>query len=983
MTTRFLAFLCAILGVVGAAMAQAPQPNPGPAPAQMGLTYPTAGSPVLYVLDPTNNWSALGTLNTALHTFSPDLGVGNGATAKVSFPTHAALVAGAPSASQMVVSIEQQGFYAAGDGGWASYDWSAASTVTADGVFAILPSGQSSGVAGRYMLRVPAEGIHPEAAGAYCNTPVGGTVANDDATAIQNLINYLSNSGVSGGTVVFNTHKNGTTCVINSANLTVDSYVKLKGVGLNSAVGNASQFPSLQLNSAYSVVLNGGSALENIEIWRQGLASQPSTVEGIYAYQQSLCDTVGINWTTGQCNSGTTSLAISVGQRGAKLNHVRVIGFHEAVKLNNAPQTILDDFLYDGANGVELTSTGDITYLTNIRGQTTPYVSNLASYVSTYTATVVNGGTGYVTGDTVTFPAGTGSCTTAPTATVTASGGAISTLTMLDTGACTAADSPETWGASSSTLPVVYAGGSGGSNGSAVITISAPNCISAPTWNATISGGALVSVNSVASAGSCEGGSIPVQLQTVSGGSLSGAQITSAPVTLASGVVAPWGNSYWAKNAISLSGGSGSGATATPSVISTSFRPGIGLWDHSDSSGSVISKVEIEGAQTSEKIDTVTGDHFYSLAGENYTGSWNVPGVGLDLENCDGGVSIIQSQFTGNSTSYLLNNTCGVTLMDVRPGGGGSFPNASNWNGIVTGSGSSGTILGLYGGLGSQNGSPPVVQIGSGSGAWSFPSLANTSTANIPADWLGVAPTAAVPFTPQQSPWVVGTSSVPMLIPPTGTAGNNGAVTLGTALNRAEPNLYSYWAADTITATNAAGWYFTQCSSATACTVYNNTYSSGNPTIPSAAQLVAFSSTGPGAYTGVTSAQTALSIPIPAYAMGSAGRLEFKYMVLTYATANNKNVNIKFGGSSTGSYNIASSTNVAQPGVIGVQNLTTSTQVVTNSLVTGGYGASSAPSYLGINTNNAQSLSVNLTLNTATDWEELVFGSAVIYPSLN
>ena len=124
--------------------------------AQMSIT-PTTVPEVLRVLDNTKTWVPIGTVNSSLHAFTPIGGGGGGGG--VSFPTHAALLARvAPSQS-----VSQQGFYASGDGGAATYQWNAmsycaggtsGSPTPADGFVCILPSGQAANTPGRYLQRL-------------------------------------------------------------------------------------------------------------------------------------------------------------------------------------------------------------------------------------------------------------------------------------------------------------------------------------------------------------------------------------------------------------------------------------------------------------------------------------------------------------------------------------------------------------------------------------------------------------------------------------------------------------------------------------------------------------------------------------------------------------------------------------------------------------------------------------------------------------
>lgn len=121
-------------------------------------------------------------------------------------------------------------------------------------------------------------------------------------------------------------------------------------------------------------------------------------------------------------------------------------------------------------------------------------------------------------------------------------------------------------------------------------------------------------------------------------------------------------------------------------------------------------------------------------------------------------------------------------------------------------------------------------------------------------------------------PYNIGQSGIPVIIPSSGSMGNNGAITLTTALTTTYPGCYLYLPANAISAGSAAGFYYAVMSSTTVGTVYNNTYSSGVPLDP--ASPTAFSTTGPGAYTQTTAADlTLLNITIPGGAMGKNGLL--------------------------------------------------------------------------------------------------------------
>lgn len=125
---------------------------------------------------------------------------------------------------------------------------------------------------------------------------------------------------------------------------------------------------------------------------------------------------------------------------------------------------------------------------------------------------------------------------------------------------------------------------------------------------------------------------------------------------------------------------------------------------------------------------------------------------------------------------------------------------------------------------------------------------------------------------PPQPTTVLLSSGIPFIKASSGSMGNNGAVSgLATLPKTYSSGAYLYLPASAISAGSAAGWYWFVASSATAGTVYNSTYTSG---IPRPGTATAFATTGPGAFTGTTSAVTAWSVTLPANLMGINGTVD-------------------------------------------------------------------------------------------------------------
>lgn len=139
-------------------------------------------------------------------------------------------------------------------------------------------------------------------------------------------------------------------------------------------------------------------------------------------------------------------------------------------------------------------------------------------------------------------------------------------------------------------------------------------------------------------------------------------------------------------------------------------------------------------------------------------------------------------------------------------------------------------------------------------------------------------------------------SGIPMILPSSGTIGNNGALSAITALPFTYPSGYAFFPTNAIAAGVAAGLYFVQMSSATAGTIFNNLYSIGFPTIPT--NPTPFVTTGPGAYTQNSAVQRLLmSCTVPGLLMGVNGEIQCDYVASCPNNANTKAVNTVLGGS--------------------------------------------------------------------------------------
>lgn len=239
-----------------------------------------------------------------------------------------------------------------------------------------------------------------------------------------------------------------------------------------------------------------------------------------------------------------------------------------------------------------------------------------------------------------------------------------------------------------------------------------------------------------------------------------------------------------------------------------------------------------------------------------------------------------------------------------------------------------------------------------------------------------------------KTPYTFFTCGIPFVLPSSGTMGNNGALSGITAIASGQtyPHAYVYLPANAISAGSAAGWYYAQFSSTTAATVYNNTYTSGIPTVPSSP--TAFVTTGPGAYTqGVGAEIPAITLTLPANSIGVNGSIDTTFSASTTNNVNSKIFRVALDSTANQFYVLTSNSSVFHQAfsslkAAGVTNRQTATCALT--APQGGLGTSTS------GTGAGTALSVDMTAQrnfifyvrnlVATDTSVLLNPQVIITP---
>jgi len=286
--------------------------------------------------------------------------------------------------------------------------------------------------------------------------------------------------------------------------------------------------------------------------------------------------------------------------------------------------------------------------------------------------------------------------------------------------------------------------------------------------------------------------------------------------------------------------------------------------------------------------------------------------------------------------------------------------------------------LTLPGGL-SAGFSCTVVQAGSGkisfvagTGGVSFANLGATSGGNTFVTVVSTAPGVFAFQNPTPAgPVTVLLSGIAFIVFSSWTFSANGALSTALALPYAFPAAYCYFPANAIGANVPAGWYYTTFSGVSAGTVYNNTYSSGIPSIP--ATPIAFTTTA-----GTVNVQTntviqAQNAVLPGGSLGRNGRLRAYALFQSNNSAASKVATLSMGGGQITTFTLSSSNVMSEAAHTtqntGVQNAQISRAATYNSL-------SSPPNWSTIDTAADQVLAINLTLATAATGDYLICHTA-------
>lgn len=214
-------------------------------------------------------------------------------------------------------------------------------------------------------------------------------------------------------------------------------------------------------------------------------------------------------------------------------------------------------------------------------------------------------------------------------------------------------------------------------------------------------------------------------------------------------------------------------------------------------------------------------------------------------------------------------------------------------------------------------------------------------------------------------PQALAQSGIAFVLPSSGSVAANGNLSGLTAFNTSYGWCYCYFPAGAVFAGSVAGWYLTNLTGATVGTIYADTYTSGQPSIPAVPTPIV--AAGPGAYTQTTGVDLpGPSAIVPANAMGPNGALYWER-----ATNNNNTVGTKSYATFFGALSVSASSQTTNPyaGALGtIKNRGTNFAQHALNAQNGDVGSAGGMKYLTIDTTQAQIITHTLKLATATDY---------------
>lgn len=224
-------------------------------------------------------------------------------------------------------------------------------------------------------------------------------------------------------------------------------------------------------------------------------------------------------------------------------------------------------------------------------------------------------------------------------------------------------------------------------------------------------------------------------------------------------------------------------------------------------------------------------------------------------------------------------------------------------------------------------------------------------------------------------------NALPMLLPSSGSVGANGALTLTTNVSLSGGytwGCYMYFPAGACYSGSLAGMYYVVMSSINAGTIYNDTYTTGTPTVPTSPTPIV--DAGPGAYTQTTGQITLAKVSVPANSMGRNGLLMCDPGFLFPNNANSKTVSLYFGGSVV--YGKTRTTSTTEVPLVDIRNAGITNRQISKFAQGAGPGTSltSGVTRTAVDTTAAVDVEFRAQLATATDYIELIAGGVILYP---